>query len=73
MVLSLLGYFLGMIAVFTAAVGMMLGLSNISPPDFPCCGPISLEIDSRSHSTPRPIRRAGSHSPLPPFAGTLAN
>jgi hypothetical protein len=30
MVLSLLGYFLGMIAVFTAAVGMMLGLSNIS-------------------------------------------
>jgi hypothetical protein len=30
MVLSLLGYFFAMIAVFTAAVGVMLGLSNIS-------------------------------------------
>jgi hypothetical protein len=30
MVLTLLGYILGMIAVFTAAVGMMVGWSNIS-------------------------------------------
>ena len=43
MVVSLLGYFLSMIVVLTAAVGVMIGLSNFST---------SVRVDHTSH--PRP-------------------